>query len=70
MNFLGLLPLIVLVVCFIIRAPIGLGMLSSCVIYLLTKGMDVGMISDAVMSPLLNSVVIIAIPLFIFPRIL
>lgn len=60
------LPLIALIFCFIIRIPIGLGMIISCTVYLLGKGMSLGIIADTIMSQLYASTVMIAIPLFIF----
>jgi len=66
MNGVIFLPLIILLVCFIIRMPIGLGMIVSCVAYFLAAGVDLGVVSDIVMSQLYASSVMIAIPLFIF----
>ena len=66
MNGTIFLPLIILLFCFIIRMPIGLGMIISCAAYFLVAGVDLGVVSDIVMSQLYASSVMIAIPLFIF----
>jgi len=66
MDIVIFLPLIILAVCFLLRIPVGLGMILSCSIYLLVKGMDLGLVSDIIMSQLYASSVMIAIPLFIF----
>lgn len=66
MNGAIFLPLIILLFCFIIRMPIGLGMIISCAAYFLVAGVDLGVVSDIVMSQLYASSVMIAIPLFIF----
>ena len=66
MNTLIFLPLALLFLCFAVRIPIGLGMLLSCGVYFLASGMDLGIISDTIMSQLYASSVMIAIPLFVF----
>lgn len=65
-SFIIFLPLLVLMICFVIRLPIGLGMIISCAVYFVGKGMSLGIIADTVMSQLYASTVMIAIPLFIF----
>lgn len=66
MNSVIFLPLILLAFCFLLRIPIGLGMIGSCLVYFVVTGMDIGIISDIIMSQLYASSVMIAIPLFIF----
>ena len=66
MNNIVFLPLILLAICFIIRLPIGLGMIISCAVYFMAKGMNLGIIADTIMSQLYASSVMIAIPLFVF----
>ncbi len=66
MNANIFIPMILLFICFIIRIPIGLGMIISCGTYFITAGVDLGIISDTIMSQLYASSVMIAIPLFIF----
>ena len=66
MNFLIFLPLIILAVCFVIRAPIGISMISCCIIYFLVTGGNLSVISDTVMNQLYYNSVLIAAPLFIF----
>ena len=66
MNFIVFLPLIVMAVLFIIRAPIGFSMFCACITYFLATGKDVGLISEISMTSCFNTTVIVAIPLFIF----
>ena len=66
MDFVVFVPLVILMLCFLMRIPIGLGMILSCCVYLMAKGLDLGMVSDVIMSQLYASSVMIAIPLFIF----
>ena len=67
MNFIIiLLPLIILVICFIIRVPVGLSMLCACVIYFLAAGKDVGLAATVATSLLYANGTLVAIPLFIF----
>ena len=66
MDIILLLPLIVLAFCFIIRLPIGLSMFCACIVYFLTTGKNLGLVSDIAMSSLYTNYTIIAIPLFIF----
>ena len=66
MDFVVFVPLVILMLCFLMRIPIGLGMILSCCVYLMAKGLDMGMVSDVIMSQLYASSVMIAIPLFIF----
>ena len=66
MNILYLLPFIILTICFIIKVPIGLSMISAGIIFFMVMGKDVGLAADIAMSSLYSSTVLIAIPLFIF----
>lgn len=66
MNLFYFLPFIILILCFIIRVPIGLGIFSSCIVFFVIMGKDVGLAGEVSMSTLYSNVVLIAIPLFIF----
>ena len=66
MNILIFLPLIIITVCFILRAPIGLSMICACIVFFLTMGKDIGLAASIPMSSLYSNTVIVAIPLFIF----
>ena len=61
--------MIVLVVVFVMltmaRIPIGIGMLAGGLAYLLHKGMDTGVAAEQVMNAMLQSDVLLAIPMFI-----
>ncbi len=60
------LPLLLLALFFLLRIPVGLGMISACVVYFIATGKDIGLVSDTIMSQLYASSIMIAIPLFIF----
>ena len=64
--FIKFLPLIILLLCFVFRAPIGFSMVGAGVVYLLVVGKDVGLSIDVITSGIYCNSVIIAIPLFIF----
>ena len=66
MNFLIFLPLLILAICFIIRAPLGLSMIGVGVVYLLISGENLGLLTDITMGTIYSNTVIVAIPLFIF----
>ena len=66
MDFMILVPIIVLLICFFLRIPIAFSMLTSAVAWLLLSGKSLGPIIDAVIVPLYSSPTIIAAPLFIF----
>ena len=65
-GFIISLPLLVLTICFIIRVPIGLGMVLSGAIFLMARGLDLGLASDVITSQIYCNGTIVAIPLFIF----
>jgi C4-dicarboxylate transporter DctM subunit len=56
----------VLVVCMLLRMPIGFSMLASGIAYLLIKRQDVGLVAEQVGNGLYNSYVLLAVPLFVF----
>ena len=65
-EFLIFLPLIILAICFILRIPLGFGMVGTGIVYLLLTGQDVSLVSSTIMGKIFSSGTIIAIPLFIF----
>ena len=52
MNFIIFLPLIILAICFVIRAPIGISMISTCVVYFLVSRGNLAVVSDTIMNQL------------------
>jgi TRAP-type mannitol/chloroaromatic compound transport system permease large subunit len=56
----------VLVVCMLLRMPIGFSMLASGFAYLLVKRQDLGLVAEQVGNGLYNSYVLLAVPLFVF----
>jgi tripartite ATP-independent transporter DctM subunit len=64
------LPLVVFllgfVAMFVFRLPIALGMLTTATFYMWTKGLDVGLVADQVLSNLFSKYIIMAVPLFVF----
>ena len=66
MSFQLILVLIVMAICFAIKVPIGLSMFCVCVVFFLTSGRNIGMVSDVAMSTLYDNTVLVAVPLFIF----
>lgn len=50
----------------IIGVPIGLALISSCVVYLLMRGLPLTVATDSIMQGLNSNFVLLAIPLFIF----
>ncbi len=61
--------IIVLIVSFVglglVRVPIGISMLAAGLLYLIVKGADVGLAAEQVMNAMLQSDVLLAIPMFI-----
>ena len=66
MSFVYIMPFIILAVCFLLNAPVGLSMIAACVTFFVTSGQDVSLVSDIIMNSLYTNTVMIAIPLFIF----
>jgi len=60
------IPFIVLAIAFIIRMPIGLGMLIGSIAYFLAKGLSLSIFVNVIGYNVLQSYVLIAIPLFVF----
>jgi tripartite ATP-independent transporter DctM subunit len=66
MSWYLLIPFGFLIVAFVIRMPIGLGMLAGSIAYYMAKGLSLGSLLNTVCSGLTNAYILIAIPLFIF----
>jgi tripartite ATP-independent transporter DctM subunit len=60
------IPFLILILAFVIRMPIGLGMLVGSIAYFLARGMSIGSLVNTVCYGLTNAYILIAIPLFIF----
>ncbi len=60
------IPFAFLLVAFLIRMPIGLGMLVGSIAYFFVKGLSIGAFVNVITFGLSNSYILIAIPLFIF----
>jgi tripartite ATP-independent transporter DctM subunit len=56
----------VLVAALLLRMPIGFGMLSAGIGYLLVTHQDLGLVAEQVSNGLYNSYVLLAVPLFVF----
>jgi tripartite ATP-independent transporter DctM subunit len=66
MSWYLAIPFVVLIIAFIIRMPIGFGMLIGSIMYFLAKGMSLSPMINAVCYGLTNAYILIAIPLFVF----
>lgn len=66
MSWYLLIPFAFLIFAFLIRIPIGWGMLAGCVAYFLAKGIDLGVVMSTAGYGIYSSYILIAIPLFIF----
>ncbi len=60
------LAICLLVVCFVIRMPIAIGMLLSSGLYLILTGADVSLVAEIFSSKMYNNFILLAVPLFIF----
>lgn len=65
-SFMMFIPVIVLMVCFLLRVPVGFSMLAGAAAYLLAAGKSLGLLSDAIIGNLYSNSTLIAAPLFIF----
>lgn len=66
MNWTILIPLLVIVICFIIRVPISFALFGGAMTYILMTGGNLSTITDVVMGNLYANTTLIAAPLFIF----
>lgn len=61
-----ILMILSLIMVFILRVPIALGMISSSVIYFLYTGQNVGLVASKILDVFYSNYTIMAVPLFIF----
>jgi tripartite ATP-independent transporter DctM subunit len=66
MSWYLAIPFVVLILAFVIRMPIGFGMLIGSILYFLAKGMSLSPMVNAICYGLTNAYILIAIPLFVF----
>ena len=66
MSWYLAIPFLFLIISFIIRMPIGFGMIVGAIAYFLAKGLSLGSLVNTICYGLTNSYILIAIPLFIF----
>lgn len=66
MSWYLAIPFVVLILAFVIRMPIGLGMLVGSIVYFLAKGMSISSLVNSVCYGMINAYILIAIPLFVF----
>ena len=66
MSWYLIIPFAFLLVAFLLRMPIGLGMLAGSIAYCLAKGLSIGSLVNTVCYGLTNAYILIAIPLFVF----
>ena len=66
MSLYLLIPFFFFVLAFIIRMPIGFGMILGSIAYFLAKGMSISSLVNTVCYGLINAYILLAIPLFIF----
>ena len=66
MSWYLIIPFFVLIIAFLLRMPIGFGMLVGSIAYYLAKGISIGSLINTIGYGLTNSYILIAIPLFIF----
>jgi tripartite ATP-independent transporter DctM subunit len=66
MSWYLAIPFVFLILAFVIRMPIGFGMLIGSIAYFMAKGMSLGSMINTICYGLTNSYILIAIPLFIF----
>ena len=66
MSWYLAIPFAFLILAFVLRMPIGLGMLIGSIAYFLAKGISLSSMVNAMCYGLTNSYILIAIPLFVF----
>jgi len=66
MSYQMTIALAFLVIAFIVKMPIGIGMLISATSYLMLKGMDMSIVVEIFSAKMFNNFILIAVPLFIF----
>lgn len=65
-SFTMFIPIIVMMICFLVRVPVGFSMLAGAAAYLLVVGKNLGLLADTIVANLYSSTTLIAAPLFIF----
>jgi len=66
MSWYIAIPFAFLILAFVLRMPIGLGMLVGSIAYFLAKGLSLSSMVNAMCYGLTNAYILIAIPLFVF----
>lgn len=66
MSIPFILMIIVMVLTFLIRVPLGYGLLSAGIVYLLASHADLVLVAQSITSQMYSQFVLIAVPLFIF----
>jgi tripartite ATP-independent transporter DctM subunit len=66
MSWYLAIPFAFLILAFLLRMPIGLGMLVGAIAYFLAKGLGLSALINAIGYGLTNAYILIAIPLFVF----
>ncbi|HOV37640.1 MAG TPA: TRAP transporter large permease [Spirochaetales bacterium] len=61
-----IIPFFFFILAFIIRIPIGLGMIIGSIAYFFAKGLSIGPLVNTICYGLINGYILIAIPLFVF----
>jgi len=66
MSWYLLIPFVILILAFLIRMPIGWGMLLGCIVYFVVQDIDLKVVMNTAGYSMYSSYILIAIPLFIF----
>lgn len=66
MTWYLLIPFAFLLLAFLIRMPIGWGMFAGCIVYFLTRGINLTVAVNTAAYGIYNAYILIAIPLFVF----
>lgn len=66
MSYVYIVPLVIFLIALLLKFPIGLGMMSSGVVFFLLSRGDVGIVCEKIMGTLFSNYVMVSIPLFIF----
>lgn len=65
-DWLVVIPIIVLVLAFVFKMPIGYGMMCATILYFLIAGQDIGLVASNVLNSMYTNYIIMAAPLFVF----
>lgn len=66
MSWHILVPLVIMIIAFVIRMPIAIGMISAATSYFFLTGTDIGTVAAKILNTYYSQYVLIAVPLFIF----